>query len=135
MRTLLFKRSFAAFCVLYMAMVLTAYWTGSPFRLYIAGGGAVMLVAYAFRVIRTRYDLWELRLEPNTISIFAGESPRSVRCRAKMDRSQVVEIRESGSNLFLHSRSYPYRLSIPSGVEDYSQLKATLEQWRAGRSW
>lgn len=129
-RNYMFKTNFTALVVLFAGAAIGSYYlVDSPTRWYLVIGGSVMLAMYAVHIVRSRFDLWRLELDDRSVAIFAGESEHTVKCRAKMERSQVVAIEESAKGLWLLAHTPPYGLRIPAGIEGYQELRSELENW------
>jgi uncharacterized protein YkvS len=126
----LFKYSFSAIFVLSFIPIIYIYFkVSSPIRWYVIGVSPVILIIYAIRLFTTRFDLWEIQFEDEQISIYAGETAKSIRCRRHMNKSEVKNIIESKKGLTLMGHKFPSVLEVPIDIENYNELRLELEKW------
>ena len=126
----LFKYSFSTiFVLLLIPLIYTYFKVSSPLRWYIIGVSPVILLIYAIRLFTSRFDLWEIQLEDEEISIYAGETAKSIRCRRHMFKSEVKNIIENQKGLTLMGHKFPAVLEVPIDVENYNELRLELRKW------
>lgn len=126
----LFKYSFSSIFILLLIPIIYIYFkVSSPMRWYIIGVSPVFLIIYAIRLFTSRFDLWEIQFDDEQISIYAGETAKSVRCRRHMHKSEVKNIIESKKGLTLMGYKFPSVLEVPIDIENYNELRLELKKW------
>ena len=126
----LFKYSFSAIFVLVLIPIICTYFkVSSPMKWYIIGISPVILIIYAIRLFTSRYDLWEIQFEDDEISIYAGETAKSIKCKRHIYKSEVKNIFESKKGLTLMGYKFPSVLEVPIDIENYNELRIGLEKW------
>lgn len=130
MRNNLFKYSFSSVVVLMLIPLVVVYFKVSPpMRWVIIGVSPVFLIIYAIRILTTRYDLWEIQLEEDSIAIYAGETAKSLKCRRHITRSEVKNIFESKKGLTVLGQHFPAVIEVPVDIENYDELRSALAEW------
>jgi hypothetical protein len=126
----LFKYSFTTIFILILIPIIYIYFkVSSPIRLYIIGLSSVILILYAIRLFTSRLDLWEIQFDDEQISIYAGETAKSFRCRCHMYKSEIENIIETKKGLTLMTHKFPTVLEVPIDIENYSELRSELRKW------